>query len=104
MYKCAICGKEYETIAERSECETKCLKLKAGMEAAKKLAEKKSKKKAAKEKLNQLEEKLRAMEEEYMKELDTYDKEFNSEEDCEWVLNIDVPEDCMMPGLFGLFF
>lgn len=104
MYKCAICGKEYETISERSECETKCLKLKAEMEAAKKLAEKKSKKKASKDKLNQLEEKLRAMEDEYMKELDKYDKEFNSEEDCEWVFNIDVPDDFMMPGLFGLFF
>lgn len=26
MYVCAICGREYKTIDERVECETKCLK------------------------------------------------------------------------------
>ena len=25
MYKCALCGKEYQTIQQRNTCETKCL-------------------------------------------------------------------------------
>lgn len=25
IYKCALCGKEYQTIQERNACETKCL-------------------------------------------------------------------------------
>lgn len=41
MYACAICGKEYETIAERSTCETECVKRQA--EEEKKAAELKKK-------------------------------------------------------------
>ena len=26
MFECAICGKEYEELSERIDCETKCLK------------------------------------------------------------------------------
>ncbi len=39
IYKCGICGKEYSTIAERSNCEQTCLKKQE--EEAKKAAERK---------------------------------------------------------------
>ena len=37
VYKCGICGKKHETIAERVKCETSCLKQQE--EEAKKVAE-----------------------------------------------------------------
>lgn len=41
VYKCAICGKEYPTVAERTTCESACLKRQEG--EAKKAAEAKKK-------------------------------------------------------------
>ena len=45
-FKCAICGKLYETISDRNICETKCLKERAAAEEALK-KEKLEKEKAA---------------------------------------------------------
>ena len=42
VYKCAICGKEYPTVAERTTCESACLKRQE--DEAKKAAEAKKKK------------------------------------------------------------
>lgn len=61
MYKCAICGKEYENIAERAKCEAECLKIQESEKAAKKMAEAKEKREA--ERVASI-EKLRAMKKE----------------------------------------
>lgn len=49
IYKCAICGKEYETIEDRSKCEIACIekvKAKAEAEKKKRLEEEKNVRKA----------------------------------------------------------
>ena len=43
MYKCEICGKEYERLEDRIECETKCLKEQKAAEELKKQNEYKNK-------------------------------------------------------------
>lgn len=55
MYKCAICGNEYEDLEGRIECETLCLKELKEAEALKKADEYNSKRK---ESLNDIYEKL----------------------------------------------
>lgn len=43
MFKCAICGREYEELEGRIECETECLKVLKEEEAKKKEDERKTK-------------------------------------------------------------
>lgn len=57
-YRCAICGKAYDTIDERVACETKCLadrkKAQAELEKKKKLEEKNSRKTEIEKKYKEL--------------------------------------------------
>ena len=72
MYKCAICGNEYEELEDRIECETQCLKELKEAEEAKKADEYNAKHKeslsAIYSKLTEVDEMLK----EHMKEYGSF--------------------------------
>jgi hypothetical protein len=72
MYKCAICGNEYECLEGRIECETQCLKEFKEAEALKKVDEYNAKRKesasAIYEKLTEVDLMLK----EHMKEYESF--------------------------------
>lgn len=47
MYKCAICGKEYDSVEKRAECEARCIKNRKIIEQQRKENEKKEAEKAS---------------------------------------------------------
>lgn len=47
MYKCAICGKEYDSVEKRAECEARCIKNRKIIEQQKKANEEKEQEKAS---------------------------------------------------------
>jgi hypothetical protein len=72
MYKCEICGNEYEYLKDRIDCETKCLKEFEEAEEARKADEYNSKRK---ESLSNIFEKLTEVDtmiKEHMKEYDSF--------------------------------
>ena len=91
MYKCAICGEIYDTIAERIQCETKCLKKQEEEEKkaaeAKKQAEQKDRKAAVDSLVRQTMEAIK----EYCADYGYYELE-------------DYNEDFMWPSKFGTIF
>lgn len=84
MYKCALCDSVYESVAERTKCETACIKKKEEEEkkaaAEKKLAEKKMRKEAVDEAVTNAFRLVRA----YMRDYGSYDYDEESVQDCIW--------------------
>lgn len=71
LYKCALCGKEYETIPERARCESACV------DKQLKLEEKAKKEKAKQEQETRRQEVITAIKHVY-ELLDAYTKEYGS--------------------------
>lgn len=71
-YKCGVCGKEYESIKDRAECEIRCSKKKEEEErlaAAKKKAEEKAARKKA---VDEAFDKAYKLKDEYVKDYGSY--------------------------------
>ena len=71
-YKCGVCGKEYESIKDRAECEIKCSKKKEEAErlaAAKKEAEERAARKKA---VDEAFDKAYKLKDEYVKDYGSY--------------------------------
>lgn len=88
MYKCEICGKEFDTIPARNKCEAECLKIQESVRKAEQLAKYEEERKADAEKVEQL--RLRAIDAvtEYEEAKATYDQKYKGRRTIEiptWV-------------------
>lgn len=87
VYKCGICGKEYETIVGRSKCEAACIiKQKENMakaEEAKKAAEQEVRTKELEDAFKKTNELIDKTNELLAKYLEDYDS-FSIDCDCPW--------------------
>lgn len=71
-YKCGICGKTYNSVQERMNCEMACVKKQIEEEKAAKEAKKKAEQKARKEEVDRAFENLQKLTNEYIKDYGHY--------------------------------
>lgn len=71
-FKCAVCGKSYDTIDERSTCETKCLRARKEAEALKKMHEEKEERLNSEKEINEVLDKADKMVREYLNKYENF--------------------------------
>lgn len=72
VYRCAICGKSYDTIEERSACETKCLSDRAEAERKRKEEELRKTKENRKKEVDMAWDHYNELRNEYLKDYGSY--------------------------------
>ena len=72
VYRCAICGKSYDTIEERNKCEAKCLADRAAAERKRKEEELRKTKETRKKEVDMAWDHYNELRNEYLKDYGSY--------------------------------
>lgn len=76
-YKCALCGKEFDSISDRNKCEAECLKIADSALKAERLAKYEEERKQLRDKVDKLRLKANAAVREYEEAKLTYNKKYS---------------------------